>query len=79
MGLVGEAIERKSWLPSGKRQEMCARRHADAPIKTLVPAKAPNSMDLKIGETHAIVQYLLWCPAVWENQAAQNIMLLLPL
>ena len=37
--------------------------------KGLVPAKTPNSMDVKIGETHAIVQYLLWCPAVWGNSS----------
>ena len=35
----------------------------------LVPAKTPNSMDVKIGETHAIVQYLLWCPDVWGKSS----------
>ena len=29
----------------------------------LVPAKAPNSMDIKFGERHATIQGLLWCPA----------------
>ena len=32
-------------------------------LPKLVPAKTPNSMDVKIGKTHAIVQCLLWCPA----------------
>ena len=53
------------------------RRHGvghDAAIKgpascAVVPAKTPNSMDVKIGETHAIVQYLLWCPAVWGKSS----------
>ena len=35
----------------------------------LVPAKTPNSMDVKIEETHAIVQCLLWCPAVWGKSS----------
>ena len=38
-------------------------------IIVLVPAKTPNSMDVKIGETHAIVQCLLWCPAVWGKSS----------
>ena len=37
--------------------------------KELVPAKTPNSMAVKIGETHAIVQCLLWCPAVWGKSS----------
>ena len=61
---------------SGRLAPSLAGKHSNVMLQSvkvqyikLVPAKTPNSMDVKIGETHAIVQCLLWCPAVWGKSS----------